>query len=96
MKTSTVLIAAKNLISDPECWIKGTSQKYLSNGKIGYCSVGAIVINNSFVESQQACKLFKSLLPTELTAGEWNDASTHAEVMAKFDEAIALAQSQGD
>lgn len=90
------LIAAKALIDTPEKWIKG---ELVSNGC--YCSVGAIEQTVPFAPGECAeYAAIEAALPPEFEddTSDWNSVvaqfnddptTTHADIMALFDRAIA-------
>lgn len=103
MKTSEILTKAKELISDPENWIKET---YYQNkdGKECFCSLGAIAraegVSNFTSSSTKAASILKEVVIDDLcetqTFAIYNDDHNHEEVMDAFDKAIVLSSSQGD
>lgn len=97
MTVKEVLIAARAKIADPANWTQGECARD-STGKevhsssdraVCWCSIGAIantialdggVFNNVITE-------LEFVIPGGIST--FNDTHTHAEVLAKFDEAIA-------
>lgn len=98
--TVEVLRKARALIEKPEAWVKehfavkadGQDTHYADADAVRFCVAGAL----RRVEDQhglayeilrQAARCFGSIC-------EWNDAPerTHAEVLAAFDKAIAIAE----
>jgi hypothetical protein len=104
MKTSDILIAAKARIDSPEKWCKGVSWRTKSGdvtecSEIAYscCGYGAITAvlsedNRASMPHIQANTTLELAIGGQLFS-RWNDAPerTHAEVMAAFDRAIAIA-----
>ncbi len=94
MKPSEILTEAKERIRDPAKWIKGRMYK---DG--AHCSLGAIFFGSNsmpVVESYWiAAGFLRKATGVEIT--EWNDRhnTTHPMVLAHFDAAIALAESEG-
>ena len=91
MKASEVLMKAKALIGTPDRWLKGA----LNNGRGGFCALGAMIGATGTWSPGDAGPYFR-LAATGSEDGSiarWNNAPerTHAEVMAAFDRAIALA-----
>src|SRR5688572_29644934 len=93
---SQVLMAARALISDPAVW--GQGQYGMSGSVPGgrICSAMAIYEAASpceAVEREPAYRYLKSVCGRGVVA-YWNDdpRTTHADVMAAFDRAIALAE----
>lgn len=103
MKTSEILTKAKELISDPENWIKENYHQN-KNGKECFCSLGAIArsegVSNFNSSGTKAASILKEVVIDDLqedqTFAIYNDEHTHEEVMAAFDKAIALSASRGD
>jgi len=86
-----VLRRAKALIDTPEKWSKGVFGP-------GLCVLGAVYVANGRedVSDTHVPWLVKALgLRNGCQVFEWNDApeTTHADVMAAFDRAIALAEA---
>ena len=96
MTTKEVLIAAKALIDTPEKWCKGSYQTI--DGR--YCAVGAADTASPPVLAVRE-EVYDALVDTmprwyisrRYIASSFNDArkTTHADVMAWFDRAIAKA-----
>ena len=100
MKPSQILRKAKALIDSPEKWLKGSyaadehGNALQIDNQIAckFCSVGAL---------QKICDdanvyfgaMFYLGRETSNNVAIFNDTHTHAEVMAKWDEAIALAET---
>lgn len=109
MKTSELLIQAKQLIQDPANWMKEDYHKVI-DGKECYCSLGAIArVMNPEVDMQiinydwlnnRAERLLNTAIgkPTNsVTFAVFNDENEHEKVMEAFDKAIYLAQvEEGD
>lgn len=101
MKPSEVLRNAKKLIERPECWWAdpdGTRDQPDGTN----CAVQAIqaACRNQRVRASKTYRAVRELLrqaigldPWDLIP-YWNDRSTHAEVLAAFDRAIALAEAE--
>src|SRR5581483_7133830 len=104
MKVADVLRKAKALIETPEKWCKGFMVR---DGR--YCALGALLTANEkpvtnteidWCNAKVACgyKELDQVMPPEVdTVGvfEYNDGHNHSDVMARFDEAIALAEREG-
>lgn len=101
MTTTTVkdvLIAARAKISDPARWTRGSSAK-TKHGSLTYskdsaavcwCAAGAVVSAVEDSNSPEADAALRSLrISMNGPIPLFNDTHTHAEVLAKFDEAIA-------
>lgn len=108
MKTSEILIKAKELIANPVYWTQGDYSKEV-NGVTCFCSLGAIgqvlfkdldsgVTWYGEVTGTQAADLLKAVVGCEIRTGEtfapYNDSHTHDEVMEAFDKAIDLAKAK--
>lgn len=91
--TAEVLRDAKALIADPDRWIKGRNQMIL-DGRKCYCSVGAI---EAAAQDDSAYTAAWIALHDSLYTwpAQFNDSpkTTHADVMAAFDRAIAAEES---
>lgn len=91
MKASEVLRSAKARIGTPEKWGKGDTVR-----ERGLLCAG-LAINNSCewqINEARAGSFFMKAVRAD-SVPEWNDRpeTTHAEVMAAFDRAIALAEA---
>ena len=106
MKTSEILIMAKERIVNPLHWIQGDYTKEV-DGVSCFCSLGAIasvlfqdpdsgVLWYGDAISTTAAKLLRDVVVSELTMDQtfapYNDNHTHSEVMEAFDKAIHLAK----
>lgn len=104
MTVKEVLIAARAKIADPANWAKGSFATDKNGSPVWetskdacrFCSAGAVYL---------ACREFEVGYPAYVvpshsainalnrvmgdSVGKFNDTHTHAEVLAKFDEAIA-------
>lgn len=91
-----VLIAARAKIEDPKNWTQGECARD-SKGKevhsrneraVCWCSIGAIAHASGFYYGfDKTIAALESVIPGSIST--FNDTHTHAEVLAKFDEAIA-------
>lgn len=84
MNASSVLVAAREMLANPENWIRGRSRS--ADGK--HCMVDALWKASG--ASEAMATLAEAIGGGSISA--WNDAEgrTHAEVMAAFDRAIAF------
>lgn len=103
------LVAAKNLISNPDNWTQEVSARdctgnyiYSSNPEaVCWCSVGALhkVTKDDWPLIDKTVKHLRLFLEQELKyydgIANFNDSHTHAEVMAFWDKAIAAAKEKG-
>lgn len=99
-----ILIKARELISDPERWTQGAYAKdssgrevYDSDAAVCWCGIGALrrVAGYDYLSRSKAIDF---LHKTAREAGfdyfqDFNDSSTHAEVLAAFDRAIEAARN---
>jgi hypothetical protein len=90
--TTSLLMAARILISDPNDWTQGTSRSFRPGTGECFCSIAAIHVNARFCKPDS---LFDdSLYRLSKTMGgsvaSFNDTHTHAEVLAAFDRAIEM------
>lgn len=105
MSASEDLKAARKLIEEPECWTQGSMARDAAGNALGfrspdavcYCALGAL---DSVIREQHPSERFvKARMLLEQVCGEYvesvNDSpnTTHADVLAMFDRAIALAES---
>lgn len=102
MNTVEVLEAARELIADPEHWTQGVYAKSAlglpigpsAPGAVCWCAEGAMrKVTGDGPDGPwwDAFLAVSKLTPQGLI--RWNDDRTHAEVLAKFDEAIAAAKA---
>lgn len=96
MTTREVLVAARALIDTPEKWIQGTWNLDLASGATCFCALGALreVVGGL---AGDAFSLLCDQVPGRYKRGiaRFNDAptTTHADVMALFDRAIAACDA---
>lgn len=99
MTVKEVLIAARAKIADPANWTQGEYARTLEGYPLDvhsrnaecWCSIGALACVMGDVvlaEHSASHKALEDVMGTRWIA-EFNDTHTHAEVLAKFDEAIA-------
>ena len=98
-----VLKLARSYIDTPRHWIKGSYAQTLTGRTIGpcqplaacFCSVGAILRAANELRTLPIAGLetIGGFIPTNQTLHWFNDdpATTHADVLALFDKAIAHA-----
>jgi hypothetical protein len=100
MTPSEILRKAKALIDTPEKWTKGSNARSMGGFKVSaydesackFCSIGALSkANNGDKRYSDIYYYLDAAMVTRVSA--FNDTHTHAEVMAKWDEAIALAEA---
>lgn len=103
MKPVDILREAREVISDPKCWTKGSFAKTWYGANIGsdspnavaWCSIGAIrkvcrdeeYVQEATVELERTTD---SMFPEFQCVPEFNDSgnTSHADVMAAFDKTI--------
>ena len=80
---------AKSLIDTPDKWIKGDRVRVVNNQRC-YCAVGALEMAGARFRP-----LVRALPGGSYTIVDFNDAptTTHADVMALFDRAIAAEEA---
>lgn len=107
-KTSEILIAAKAKIADPANWTKGTYARAFdgvpvsstSRAACRFCPMGALSSLGAMTNVRYAgdvIDILEGQIPGEFdTIADFNDSkrTTHADVMALFDRAIADALRQ--
>lgn len=101
--TRDILVRGRQLIEDPRHWTKGRFARYADGQEAFYaspeatcwCSLGAVFKAAwEFQESRyDAHSALQSCLGGKMTVGQFNDRSTHAEVLGLFDRAINLVES---
>jgi hypothetical protein len=98
MGTVEVLKAAKALISDEVRWTKGGNARdkdgahvsAKSKNAVCWCMGGALLVIRSNRSSE---KLLRQVCGGSIARFNDAPATTHADVMAAFDRAIALAEA---
>ena len=108
MKTSEILIKARDLIADPARCCIGELARNAYGEEVApsdpdacsWCSMGAVqrVHPDDLAGRSDAYRYLRSAMPNGWWAeiGDFHDTHTHAEVMTMFDTAIAMAQARGD
>lgn len=94
--TKQILIEARERISKEENWTKGTMARDTNGYEVGardpkatcWCSLGAIRAATNEGWADAAYRGFEAVVGN-LTIVEFNDFSTHEQVLAAFDKAIA-------
>lgn len=102
MNTAEILRAARALIEKPEAWTQGrycldangAVLSYGEQGGVKWCAAGALGAVNGGECPEEAWDLLQA------AGGHWsvtgfndNPDRTHAEVLAAFDKAIAIAEA---
>lgn len=103
--TLDILIKARELISDPERWTQGVNARNRAGGltspendaAVCWCGIGALC-RVAGDDDLHWAKAVVFLHKTAREAGfkdfpDFNDTSTHAEVLAAFDRAIEAARN---
>lgn len=105
MTPSEILRKAKALIDTPEKWVKGKFGASKNDREIyptapqacRFCSLGAFIRfggdRTNEVNYLREAISQDSPFANDTVIANFNDTHTHAEVMAKWDEAIALAEA---
>jgi hypothetical protein len=97
-RATTILISAKDLISDPAKWTqnapardeKGKEVPAVSESATCWCTIGAlhkVSEGEGYMRFSDAYKALCDSSPSGMVA-HYNDEGTHADVMALFDRAI--------
>lgn len=104
MTVKEVLIAARAKIAPIENWTQGSFAKNKNGSPVletsesacSFCSAGAVYLACRELEGGYPAFMIPSLNALDelsramgQSVGHFNDTHTHAEVLAKFDEAIA-------
>lgn len=102
MKPSEVLRAARELISVPERWTQRAYARTVQGREIGpneenaacFCSAGALQRAEGVFPRWYETKAYKFLETATrvYSVTYFNDHHTHADVLAAFDRAVALAK----
>lgn len=102
------LIAARALIDAPEKWTQGVYARDADGEELGFCDDSSVCFcvegaiytainrgHSSAVDTAMAALM--SMSPCIQNLAQWNDAPdrTHADVMQRFDRAIAKARAAG-
>lgn len=105
MKPSEILEKALDLIRDPECWIQRCEYGFRGD-KHCYCAFGALTAVERFAKTASDAEKFSAFVFLRKVIGtndiddiqDWNDDpnTTHAEVVAAFEEAIKRAKEAGE
>lgn len=99
MKTKEILIAARAKIERPETWTQGTFSRNSrgedisspkSKNAVCWCSLGAIIAEAPSYDDELYAAKILSLVINNHSIAQFNDSSTHTEVLAAFDRAISL------
>lgn len=100
-KTSELLREAKALIDTPDKWMQGEYCNESSyEDSTCFCSLGAIkktlgrIVKYESDTNRVSIALGKVIPGGYRNIASWNDESTHDQVMAKWNEAIALAEKE--
>lgn len=97
MKTSEILIKAKEVIANPENWIQGSyaidkdnNTAYgFNKNTVCFCSIGAIQKVLGSNKLNKAENFLREAAGCNIV--EYNDEHTHSEVMEVWDKAIKNA-----
>lgn len=106
---TALLKAARKQIERPESWTQGHYARDASARKVHaldptatrWCASGALaVVNNGFGAVElDALEMLGRVLENGVygnrTVADYNDSCTHEEVLALFDDAIALSEASG-
>lgn len=97
MKSSEQLRAAKELIKDPNNWIRG---HYSDDAHVKFCMLGALneVAEDGVASYDDAMGFLCCALPKRWGIPEFNDHpdTTHDAVMKVYEDAIKLAEEVED
>jgi len=101
--TAEILTAARSLISKPENWTQGEYARDSSGERVSehdqdavcFCTIGALlkaehalnIYISAFARNHPSINYLKTFLNGSVA--DYNDSSTHAEVLELFDKAIA-------
>lgn len=92
MTPHEILVNARALIEEPAKWGQGSC--YLRKGTL--CAEEAIetIASNKYEREAALSKLNEAAGNEYVFFNSFNDTHTHAEVLAAFDKAIALAKEE--
>ena len=105
MNELETLIAARALIASPESWIKDNSAQDANGVPVGtfyegackFCTVGAITCASGETLTETRASILRAHLPKPFdNLVNFNDHpdTTHADVLALFDRAIASEEAK--
>ena len=105
MNELEILIAARALIATPESWIKGRSAQDANGvpagpfdeGACKFCTVGAMTCASGQTLTEARASILRAHLPKPFdNLVNFNDHpdTTHADVLALFDRAIAYEEAK--
>lgn len=112
MKASEILTKARELLSDEKRWTQGyyalneynAQREAEDTDAVCFCSLGALAkvagrstgacYDNNGPDVDYLVKAVGGLSPVNIV--NFNDSHDHEEVLAAFDKAIKLAQSEGN
>src|SRR6185295_2785626 len=99
-----ILIASRSLIAHPDNWCRGVEARDAKGNEVApeeedavaRCAVGALGAITRWSELYpRAVSVLTSYLPCGFSSIiDFNDASTHSEVLALFDRAIAAQRAK--
>lgn len=91
MSTKETLVAARELIAEPENWCQGELRRVNDDGSVAYCALGAVSATGLDIRhlfNSDALTALRELVPGGAIA-RYNNSHSHECVVALFDEAIA-------
>jgi hypothetical protein len=102
MSTKEILIKARAIISDEKNWTQGVKARDVEGNAVSsstptavcFCSIGAVERAGAFSHAATRYYALRYLARASCDSGyprisDFNDNSSHAEVLAMFDKAIA-------
>jgi hypothetical protein len=105
VKSSEILIKARNLIADPKKWFGGDPDGEHQWGGGKHCALTSVCVasdnaaNNvrdAIKKREEALEYLRQLTPAYAIPKHNDDhQTTHANVMAWFDWAIGMAEAEG-
>ena len=98
MNTREILVAARELISEPERWTQGEHARDLNGRRVSpggpnavcWCSLGALEKVADGSPPHVAHAVLQYAVRTRVS--QFNDGTDHAAVLAMFDRAIAYCE----
>lgn len=102
-KALHILVCAREILSDPDHWTKGTLARTKTNkmtttsnpAACRYCSMGAIVkCSGNIYEENDATIILEEAIGGNIIAFNDNVRTTHDDLMKMWDKAIRIAKEK--
>lgn len=97
-KASEILQSARDLITDPKCWMRGAfasdeARRVVSprdKRAVRWCALGALSFDEP-KDTYKAISFLRGVMGKGITT--FNDDTTHMAVLSAFDKAITAAEA---